>query len=192
MFSNHLHLNRRHMLIGLLGLSINGVAWAETEGYKTIEWNDLMPDPWVKEMTKEMAALSKMSYLQDTSDEANKAMSAIRKKLDEAPIVKTQLNKKIRIPGYAVPLDAERSEKREFLLVPYFGACIHTPPPPANQIVLVRPTVQSKIKKMPESMDVLWVEGELKEGRVSTSQGVSGYLLEAISIAPYETKPAKR
>jgi hypothetical protein len=192
MFSNHLQLNRRHMLLGLLGLSINGAAWAETEGYKTIEWNDLMPDPWVKEMTKEMAALSKMSYLQDTSDEANKAMSAIRKKLDEAPIVKTQLNKKIRIPGYAVPLDAERSEKREFLLVPYFGACIHTPPPPANQIVLVRPTAQSKIKKMPESMDVLWVEGELKEGRVSTSQGVSGYLLEAISIAPYETKPAKR
>jgi hypothetical protein len=192
MFSNHLHLNRRHMLIGLLGLSINGVAWAETEGYKTIEWNDLMPDPWVKEMTKEMAALSKMSYLQDTSDEASKAMNAIRKKLDEAPIVKAQLNKKIRIPGYAVPLDAERSDKREFLLVPYFGACIHTPPPPANQIVLVRPTAQSKIKKMPESMDVLWVEGELKEGRVSTSQGVSGYLLEAISIAPYETKPAKR
>ena len=192
MYSHYLHLNRRHMMLALLGLAIDRMAMAETEGYKTIEWNDLMPDPWVKEMTKEMAALSKMSYLQDTSDEANKAMNAMRKKLDDAPIVKTQLNKKIRIPGYAVPLDAERSEKREFLLVPYFGACIHTPPPPANQIVLVRPTAQSKIKKMPESMDVLWVEGELKEGRVSTSQGVSGYMLEAISIAPYDTKPAKR
>ena len=192
MYSHYLHLNRRHMMLALLGLAIDRMAMAETEGYKTIEWNDLMPDPWVKEMTKEMAALSKMSYLQDTSDEANKAMNAMRKKLDDAPIVKTQLNKKIRIPGYAVPLDAERSEKREFLLVPYFGACIHTPPPPANQIVLVRPTAQSKIKKMPESMDVLWVEGELKVGRVSTSQGVSGYMLEAISIAPYETKPAKR
>jgi hypothetical protein len=192
MSSHYLHLNRRHVMLALLGLAIDRMAMAETEGYKTIEWNDLMPDPWVKEMTKEMAALSKMSYLQDSSDEANKAMNAMRKKLDDAPIVKTQLNKKIRIPGYAVPLDAERSEKREFLLVPYFGACIHTPPPPANQIVLVRPTAQSKIKKMPESMDVLWVEGELKEGRVSTSQGVSGYMLEAISIAPYETKPAKR
>ena len=192
MYSHYLQLKRRHMMLALLGLAIDRMAMAETEGYKTIEWNDLMPDSWVKEMTKEMAALSKMSYLQDTSDEANKAMNAMRKKLDDAPIVKTQLNKKIRIPGYAVPLDAERSEKREFLLVPYFGACIHTPPPPANQIVLVRPTAQSKIKKMPESMDVLWVEGELKEGRVSTSQGVSGYLLEAISIAPYETKPAKR
>ena len=192
MFTNNFLLQRRHICFALAGLTITHHALAETEGYKTIEWNDLMPDPWVKEMSKEMAALSKLSYMQDTSDEANKAMNAVRKKLDEAPIVKAQLNKKIRIPGYAVPLDAERSDKREFLLVPYFGACIHTPPPPANQIVLVRPTAQSKIKKMPESMDVLWVEGELKEGRISTSQGVSGYMLEAVTIAPYETKPAKR
>lgn len=192
MFTNNFLLQRRHICFALAGLTITHHALAETEGYKTIEWNDLMPDSWVKEMSKEMAALSKLSYMQDTSDEANKAMNAVRKKLDEAPIVKAQLNKKIRIPGYAVPLDAERSDKREFLLVPYFGACIHTPPPPANQIVLVRPTAQSKIKKMPESMDVLWVEGELKEGRISTSQGVSGYMLEAVTIAPYETKPAKR
>ena len=187
----HPCFNRRTAL-AWLGCSAFTHSLLAEEVYKTIDWNDLMPDPWVKEMTKEMAALGKMSYLQDNSEEANKAMGAIRKKLDEAPIVKTQINKKVRLPGYAVPLDAERSEKREFLLVPYFGACIHTPPPPANQIVLVRPTAQSKIKKMPESMDVLWVEGELKEGRVNTSQGVSGYLLEAVSIAPYEVKPAKR
>ena len=192
MFTFQTPLARRQALFLLAALASTGLSRAESEVYKTIDWNDLMPDPWVKEMTKDMAAMSKLSYLQDSSDEATKAMSAIRKKLDEAPIVKTQLNKKVRIPGYAVPLDAERSDKREFLLVPYFGACIHTPPPPANQIVLVRPTAQSKIKKMPESMDVLWVEGELKEGRVSTGQGVSGYLLEAVSIAPYENKPVKR
>ena len=165
---------------------------AETPGYNLIDWNDLMPEPWVKEMTKEMAAVGKLSNLQDSSDEANKAMVVMRKKFDEAPIVKSQLNKKVRLPGYVVPLDAERSDKREFLLVPYFGACIHTPPPPANQIVLIRPTAQSKIKKLPESMDIVWVEGEIKEGRVSTSQGVSGYLLEAVSVAPYEVKPPKR
>ena len=192
MFTFQALLARRQALFMLAALAGAGLSRAETEIYKTIDWNDLMPDPWVKEMTKDMAAMSKLSYLQDSSDEATKAMSAIRKKLDEAPIVKTQVNKKVRIPGYAVPLDAERSDKREFLLVPYFGACIHTPPPPANQIVLVRPTAQSKIKKMPESMDVLWGEGELKEGRVSTGQGVSGYLLEAVSVAPYETKPVKR
>ena len=82
-------------------------------------------------------------------------MGAIRKKLDEAPIVKSQLNKKVRLPGYAVPLDADRSDKREFLLVPYFGACIHTPPPPANQIVLVRPTAQSKIKTEQQLIELI-------------------------------------
>ena len=94
---------------------------AETPGYSLIDWNDLMPEPWVKEMTKEMAAVGKLSNLQDNSEEANKAMAVMRKKFDEAPIVKSQLNKKVRLPGYVVPLDAERSEKREFLLVPYFG-----------------------------------------------------------------------
>jgi hypothetical protein len=182
---------RRQALFVLAALGAASWSGAETQVYKTIDWPDLMPELWVKEMTKDMAAMRKLSSLQDSSDEAMKAMITIRKKLDEAPIVKAQLNKKVRIPGYAVPLDTERSETREFLLVPYFGACIHTPPPPANQIVLVRPTAQSKIKKMPESMDVVWVEGELKEGRISTGQGVIGYLLEAVSIAPFEAKPVK-
>ena len=184
--------NRRHILVAMAAWGLLAQGHAQTAGYKTIEWNDLMPDDWVQDMTKEMAKMNKMATLQDNSQEANKAMNDLRLKLDNAPIVKSQVNQKIRIPGYAVPLDADRSNKREFLLVPYFGACIHTPPPPSNQIVLVRPTAQSKIKKLPESMDVLWVEGELKEARVNTSQGVSGYMLEAVSIAPYEVKPAKR
>jgi hypothetical protein len=190
LFSEQLH--RRQWLSAIAVLLLTPEAWAQTPGYKTIEWNDLMPDDWVKEMTKEMAKMSKLNGLLDGSQEATKAMAELRQKLDDAPIVKSQVNQKVRLPGYAVPLDADRNSKREFLLVPYFGACIHTPPPPSNQIVLVRTTANSKIKKMPESMDVLWVEGELKESRVNTSQGVSGYMLEAISIAPYETKPAKR
>jgi len=183
---------RRQLLLlcAVVAWSTNG--WSQTDGYKTIDWNDLMPDAWVKEMTKEMASMGKLMYLQDTSEEANKAMTALRKKFDEAPIMRDHLHKKVRLPGYAVPLDVNRHDKREFLLVPYFGACIHTPPPPANQIVLVRPTSQSKIKKLPESMDVLWVEGELKEGRVATSQGLTGYVLDAISISPYDLIPAKR
>ena len=186
------HIHRRQWLAALTSIAFAPFAWSQTAGYKTIDWNDLMPDDWVKEMTTEMAKMSKLNGLLDGSPEATKAMADLRKKLDDAPIVKSQVNQKIRLPGYAVPLDADRNSKREFLLVPYFGACIHTPPPPSNQIVLVRPTANSKIKKMPESMDVLWVEGELKEARVNTSQGVSGYTLEAINIAPYETKPTKR
>ena len=44
----------------------------------------------------------------------------------------------VRIPGYVIPLEFAGTKVREFLLVPYHGACIHTPPPPANQIIFVR------------------------------------------------------
>ena len=44
----------------------------------------------------------------------------------------------VRIPGYLLPLELENDEATEFLLVPYQGACIHTPPPPPNQIVHVK------------------------------------------------------
>jgi hypothetical protein len=70
-------------------------------------------------------------------------------------------------------------------LVPYFGACIHTPPPPANQIVLVTPSPKLNLSKPMESMDVIWIEGELKEARTKTASGVSGYTLEAVQIYPY-------
>ena len=44
----------------------------------------------------------------------------------------------VKMPGFALPLEFSEEGVTEFLLVPYLGACIHTPPPPPNQIVLVR------------------------------------------------------
>ena len=45
----------------------------------------------------------------------------------------------VRIPGYVVPLEFEPGRRhKEFLFVPYTGACIHYPPPPPNQIIYVR------------------------------------------------------
>lgn len=43
----------------------------------------------------------------------------------------------VRLPGYVLPLQFKDRKAVEFLLVPTVGACIHTPPPPANQIVHV-------------------------------------------------------
>ncbi len=177
--------SRRRACGALMGLALSASAWAQTPGYAELDWNELMPQKWLKDIRTDMAAMNKLAYLQDTSDEANQAMDKLRKKFDAAPLVSGLFQRKVRLPGYVVPLDADRSHKREFLIVPYWGACIHTPPPPANQIVLVRPMPGSKVRKVPETMDVVWVEGELKEGRVTTSAGVSGYLLEAVNMFPY-------
>jgi hypothetical protein len=74
---------------------------------------------------------------------------------------------------------------REFLLVPYLGACIHTPPPPANQIIHVKPLQPSKGLHM---MDAVWVSGRLKTPRSDTSMGISGYSMDAVRVEPYVEK----
>ena len=161
-------------------------AMAQTPGYQKITWDDLLNEEWYQQMKKDMASYGRMAFLKDGSDEAEKMMASMRKKLDEAPISNKYINQKIRMPGFVVPLDAVRNGQREFLLVPYFGACIHTPPPPANQIVLVTPHPSLNLSKALESMGVIWVEGELKEARTKTASGVSGYALEAIQVYPYK------
>jgi uncharacterized protein len=170
--------------LSILGLFVLGVAWAKPA--LEISWDDLIDEKWAKQVQVEMMALGRLGGLKDGSEAADRAMAKLREKWDAAPIVSTHLGKQVRIPGYVVPLDADRSADRPFLLVPYFGACIHTPPPPANQIILVVPQRGAKIREVPESMATVWVEGLLEGVRTETSQGVTGYQLLATGVRPYE------
>ncbi len=62
-----------------------------------------------------------------------------RKRNDKTLLTNPQLDgTKVRMPGYMLPLEFDDTRITEFLLVPYFGACIHYPPPPSNQIVHVK------------------------------------------------------
>jgi hypothetical protein len=87
----------------------------------------------------------------------------------------------IKLPGFIVPLEENKGEVTEFLLVPYFGACIHTPPPPANQIVHVRPRQGAKFR----AMDTVWITGKLQTLRNDSMMGVSGYHMTAESVTKY-------
>jgi hypothetical protein len=91
----------------------------------------------------------------------------------------------VRIPGFVVPLEDTNDGLKEFLLVPYFGACIHSPPPPANQIIHVLPKVPAKGFK---SMDTVWISGRLTTPRTDSYMGVSGYRIEADAVTRYEEK----
>ena len=96
----------------------------------------------------------------------------------------------VRIPGYVLPLEFDGDRVTEFLLVPYVGACIHTPPPPANQIIYVKPNASFAISGM---FTPVWVSGklsiELTQKSVGLSDGVGGfevgYQLEAMSVEKY-------
>lgn len=88
----------------------------------------------------------------------------------------------IRIPGFIVPLKQSSRGVTQFLLVPYVGACIHVPPPPANQLVLVN----SK-KPWPNDAlwDPVWVHGTMRTKLQDTDLGQTGYTLTAQSMEVY-------
>jgi len=92
----------------------------------------------------------------------------------------------VRLPGYIVPLDDFAEAVTEFLLVPYFGACIHTPPPPPNQMVHVR--VSGGRHRASSWMTPVWIEGRLQIGAVTSPYGVVAFQLRATAITPY-TEP---
>ena len=100
--------------------------------------------------------------------------------------------KPIRMPGYLLPLEFDGKRVTEFLLVPYVGACIHTPPPPPNQIVHV--TTESGFEIGGGLYTPVWVNGLLRTEQVSsslnyvdgTSDIPSAYRLNAVAVEPYE------
>jgi hypothetical protein len=110
----------------------------------------------------------------------------LRQEWDNAPGNPTLNGAEVKIPGFVVPLEREGNALREFLLVPYFGACIHVPPPPANQVVHV---VARKPIPDTATMDAVWVSGKLGLFPSRTPMGNSGYRLEAVSVEAYGRKP---
>ena len=67
-------------------------------------------------------------------------------------------NQLIRMPGYLLPLEFSGQQVTEFLLVPYVGACIHSPPPPPNQIVYVKSDKPVEVKT---TFEAVWVTGRM-------------------------------
>ena len=91
---------------------------------------------------------------------------------------------RVRLPGYVVPFDFSADARHgEFLLVPYFGACLHTPPPPPNQMLFVKADPAAEIDNIYEPV---WLEGTLSTGRFDSELGNSAYELTLSKIEPYE------
>lgn len=104
--------------------------------------------------------------------------------MPNAPVVKALDGLLVRLPGYMVPLETNpKGQVTEFLLVPYFGACIHVPPPPSNQIIHVRfprGVVQEAL------FQPFWIEGLLQVAQTKSELAETGYSMSASQVYPYE------
>ena len=113
--------------------------------------------------------------------------------LDEAPTVPAMNGQFVSLPGYIVPVKTVGDDLEQFLLVPYFGACVHVPPPPPNQVVLV---TMKKPVRFKDVYEAFWVNGTLSTSVGKTDLAETGYTMSGDSLAvfnwdaTYEPDPA--
>lgn len=103
--------------------------------------------------------------------------------MPNAPIIEALHGQQVKIPGFVVPLEGTASVTTEFLLVPYFGACIHVPPPPSNQIVYVKFEEGVPIDNL---YDAVWVSGTLSTDGWSGDIATVGYTLAGAAVTPFD------
>jgi hypothetical protein len=90
----------------------------------------------------------------------------------------------VKVPGFVVPLKSNAAgQVNEFLLVPYFGACIHVPPPPPNQMIYVKMREGAELRSIEEAQ---WITGKLRAQHKDSSLGDAAYTLEGEKMEAYE------
>ncbi len=158
----------------------------EIEAPIKVEWTDLVPPEFRQEeiVAKYKDQLDKFEE-EDYSPEATALYSKINDELNNAPVNKTLNNKHISLPGFIAPLNQHNGVITEFLLVPYFGACIHVPPPPVNQTVFVKVADNNGIK-IDDTYGAIWVSGRMLLDGKKTDIGTAGYHIKNAVIEPYD------
>ena len=161
--------NRRQTLAGLAALSLApGVARAED--FIDLDWDDLLPEG---QSTMPRSLQGVIEH--DLADLAAQQ--------PQSTGVRTDWNGQIvRLPGFIVPIDYEGSAVTAFILVPYVGACVHVPPPPANQLVFVTTPDPYETGGLFEPVNVTGMFGT---SAMSTELAQVGYALSAEKIEPF-------
>lgn len=185
---------------GLLHLATAGHSvWAqngalsaeEKSAFTTVEWADLIP-PEVLEIL--LNPPSYIAEIEDGSAEdqitsqmkntlAEEEEDAYRRALASTDVNPSMDGQKIRIPGFVVPLEFDEEQTiSQFFLVPYFGACLHMPPPPPNQIILVDAPEGVQMSALYEPF---WLEGEVSTVIAENDMAKSAYAMQLHKLSPY-------
>lgn len=165
-------------------LLISNLAFAELP---ETDWLELMP-------AEDQQALENMPEISHDSPEDDSTFyqaGGLKQQDKELPAVMYSAKtvaafngKQIRLGGYPVPLESDaKGRSTLFFLVPYPGACIHVPPPPPNQLVLVR---YPKGIALEDIYAPLWVSGEIKIESVSNDLADAAYALDASVVRAVE------
>lgn len=157
-----------------VALSLSTAAHAEAakavdkDQIQELEWQDLVPGDYEAEIPTSI-------------EHIGQAMAGPQS--INAPVVEELDGQMVKIPGFVVPLEGDDEVVTEFLLVPYFGACVHVPPPPSNQVIHV--TME---KGAPASAfyDPVWITGRITTETWEGELAQVGYKMKGTDVAPYD------
>jgi hypothetical protein len=142
----------------------------DAQGYTELDWLAMMPPDELESLKNAANVIVHVG---------NKRM----KQVGSFRVMPDTLGRKIKLPGYVVPVESDDNGRMtEFFFVPFFGACIHVPPPPPNQIVYVR---LSKSVKTPEIWDAFMLKGILREETIHNRMAGSAYSMSDAILEPY-------
>lgn len=195
-------VNLPHLAILLLALLTVGIADASTTDtgkkknspkitYKTAHWDDLIPADDLDALVNPPMYLMEIedgSYEDQISGQIQNQIDADNDNRYQQALVSTKVmpemdGQAIRIPGFVVPLEFDDEQViTEFFLVPYFGACIHTPPPPPNQIIYVNAPQGLTLEYL---SDPFWISGTISTKLVENDMASAAYSLEMDSYELY-------
>ena len=147
--------------------------------FREINWDDLAPEDWDPLAGIKIDEIAK---LEDGDPRAGKLLTQMLDAWKNAPVVPALNKQRVRLAGFVGSLDPKPGQLREFLLVPYFGACIHSPPPPANQaihVVMDKPFAG-------QMMEPFWISGELSIARSDSPFGSAAYRMRGMQAQRYQ------
>jgi hypothetical protein len=162
------------------------------DAFKTVEWTDLMPEEDLNALSNPPEYINEVedgSFEDQINDQFQNTINTIAEDRYQQALVSTsvvsELNgESIRIPGFIVPLEFNDDQTiTQFFLVPYFGACIHMPPPPPNQMIFVN---YPKGLKLNALYDPFWISGVLKTSLQENDMATSAYAMDMQTFESYQ------
>lgn len=188
-------MNSRRLLcsiISVLGLLLFSLTVCAKSESINIEWVELMPPDDLE------ALLNPPEFILDVEDRTEndnintlKELSStdatakrFKQALESTRVVAAFDGKSILLPGFIVPLETDEKQRvTQFFIVPYFGACLHMPPPPPNQIIFVKYSAGIELTSL---YDAFWFEGILTIDTTDNLLGKSAYSMQLDKVYLYE------
>lgn len=153
-----------------------------SRGVREIGWEELMPEGEEERLAQLYQQQMALLYSGGPIAEGSAADQMIQ--IGTFNTVKELNETRVRIPGYTVPFEyGANAEITEFLLVPYYGACLHAPPPPPNQTVFAMTDEPIKLRNLAQAV---WIEGTMYTQTQESELADAAYTIRVEKVETYE------